>query len=282
MLKNNTLYFIWCGIYITLSWLILGATWRSFFITIVSYSISITIALSPIGEAILRLMEGARRPATKKEKEYLITIFNEVYEKAKAKDNRLSDKIQLYVTDKMYINACAIGKNTICLTRGAVEVFTEDELRGVLSHEFGHISNGDTIALLLNVVGNGIFTILIMIERLAFSLFELFGSLVSWFNIVIMISRMFFDFIVLVVLLIGEIILSINSRKNEYLADRFGYEIGYGEELIRVLYILQNTAIPSDMKLIDRLRQSPPHLAYRIEKLETAQDEEDEQTADEI
>ena len=44
----------------------------------------------------------------------------------------------------MYVNAFAIGRNTIAVTMGAIETFSSDELKGIIAHEFGHLSNGDT------------------------------------------------------------------------------------------------------------------------------------------
>jgi heat shock protein HtpX len=277
LLKNHKLYIIWCGIYITASWFILGATWQSFGITLLAYAISVSIALSPLGEAILRFIEGARRPATKQEKDYLLSLYDEVYESAKEVNKNLSPNIKLFVSDKMFINAFAVGKKTICLTRGAIESFSTEELKGVMAHELGHIARGDTIALLLNVVGNGIFTLIIFGLRLIIGVVNIFRNISPYLKFLTILTKLIIDLMVIIFLFIGEIILSIDSRKSEYQADMFAHKIGYGSELTKALYLLQSAPIPSDTKLLDRLRQRHPHLAYRIEKLETAEDEETEQ-----
>jgi heat shock protein HtpX len=269
---------IWCIIYICLSWLVLGGTWQVLIISVIAYGISISIALSPIGESILRFVEGTRHLATKQEKEHITNLFEEVYEEARFENPNLSPNIELFISDKMIINAFAVGKNTICLTKGAIETFTDDELKGVIAHELGHISNGDTIALLLNVVGNGVFTLFIMGIRLIRFAIELGTNSGSTWGIALKVTRLLIDFTAFVLLMIGEIILAIDSRQNEYQADMFAYRIGYGAELIKALYILQRVAIPPNTKLIDKLRQNHPHLAYRIEKLETAEDEEEMKT----
>lgn len=45
------------------------------------------------------------------------------------------------------INACAIGTSSgnsaVCVTRGAMDYLTRDELQGVVAHEFSHIVNND-------------------------------------------------------------------------------------------------------------------------------------------
>lgn len=54
---------------------------------------------------------------------------------------------EVFVLDEDGINAFAAGlKNkdaVICVTRGAVETLSRDELQGVIAHEFSHIFNGD-------------------------------------------------------------------------------------------------------------------------------------------
>ena len=159
-IKNNWTYILWTATYMLICFGILGGTAQAFFMTAIAYAISISLALSPAGEWILRVVENVRKPVTQQETEYLEEIFEEVYENAKIEDLRLRDDIQIFVTDAMYVNAFAVGKKTIAVTRGAIETFSSEELRGVLAHEFGHIAHGDTIALLLNVVGNGLFSIM--------------------------------------------------------------------------------------------------------------------------
>jgi len=90
-LLSNILYLLWFVIYFTVAWQIVGGDLRSFIIVSVIYAISITIALSPIGEAILRMINGCRRPATEEEKNYLLPLFEEVYESAKLAYPNLSN-----------------------------------------------------------------------------------------------------------------------------------------------------------------------------------------------
>ncbi len=165
-LAKNYVYIIWIVLYFTIAWYLLGADWNSFILVFFLYGISILIALSPVGEALLRFIEKVRPIRTKEEKEYLLPIFEEVYENAKEKDEKLNDNIKLYIIDNMYVNAFSIGRKTIAVTMGATQTFTQDELKGIIAHEFGHLSNGDTKALLLSTIGNGIFTILIFIIKI--------------------------------------------------------------------------------------------------------------------
>ena len=252
----------------------LGGTIQAFLYTMIAYAASIGIALSPIGEAILRLLEELRRPETREEIEYLNDVFGEVYGKAKLQNSRLSENIEVFIIDRMYVNAFAIGRKTVAVTRGALETFSREELKGVLAHELGHISHGDTIGLLLNVVGNGIFSVLIIFARLILFIVQLVISTIEEnfvFCIVFQFFRFMLEVFVLVFILIGEIILAINSRNNEYNADRFAGEMGYTEELCSALYLLQKISLPSKTPIIERFRASHPNTANRIERLEAMQ-----------
>jgi Zn-dependent protease with chaperone function len=72
---------------------------------------------------------------------------------------------ELYLLEKERgINAFATGHDVndavICVTRGAVELLSRDELQGVVAHEFSHILNGDVL-LNLRLLGwlNGILAV---------------------------------------------------------------------------------------------------------------------------
>ncbi len=278
-LAKNYIYIIWTMVYFSIAWLMLGADKYSFILVFFLYGISIIIALSPLGEVLLRFIEKVRPISTRKEKEYLLPIYEEVYENAKQKDTKLSNNINLYIIDNMYVNSFAIGRKTIAVTMGAIQTFSQDELKGVIAHEFGHLSNGDTKALLLSTIGNGIFSILILILKFIFIITDLIFSFmrIPFANIFTLIASFLFDVGVIVFSYVSQIILSVNSRKNELSADRFAFDIGYGEELMYSLYILQKISLPQNLKLIDRLRASHPNTAKRIEQLENLLDTHDEE-----
>lgn len=225
MLKSSWVYLLWFGVYFFLAWLVLGANSDSFTVVLIAYAVSIAIALSPIGEWILRLIEGARPIKTQAEREYLIPIFEEVYEDAQRVHTNLSPNINLYITDTMEVNAYAMGRTTIAITQGALKTFSPDQLRGVLAHELGHIAHGHTKALLLNVVGNGIFTIGVMIFRLVITVLQVFAGIFNTgiFDVILAFFKFLLNTAYVIVMYLGQIILAINSRQNEYQADSVVY-----------------------------------------------------------
>jgi len=280
-LESNILYIFWFLVYFTIAWLILGANQTSFIIVSIIYGTSVGIALSPIGEAILRLTEGCRLPATEEEQSYLIPLFEEVYENAKEFNPELNSDIQLYILDDMYVNAFAIGRNTVGVTRGAMNTLSADELKGVLAHELGHITHGHTKALLLSFIGNFFFSVIVWVLRVLLSIFQFAANVFAHFNVVGVVLSIFAfttnlleEISILVFVNLSQIILSLNSRFNETQADTFAYEVGYGRELISALYMLQRISMNGTVSLSERLKSSHPHIADRIRHMEQLENQD--------
>jgi len=278
-LKANALYMIWFILYFCIAWfvawIIVGIVIHSFIIVALIYMTSIILALSPIGEGLLRLMENCRPPATNEERNYLMPIFEEVYDSAKEIHPKLSNEIQLYIMDAMYVNAFAIGRKTIAVTRGAMKTFSADELKGILAHEFGHMAHGHTKALLLSVIGNLFFSAIVWVFKLLLSLIQFLTNVVTVFNILaIFLSitaffvRVYVNVLIFIFETLGQIILALNSRSNETGADTFAFEAGYGRELISGLYTIQKISINTGVGILERAKASHPHIAYRIGYLE--------------
>lgn len=128
-------------------------------------------------------------------------------------------KPELYIMEDSQINAFATGKNPdksiICITTGALEKLTKQELEGVLSHELSHIANYDIRFMSLVAVIVGLISIISQIFLR--SLFFGAGSNrneksnLIYFLIAIALA-------ILSPLIVALVQLAI-SRKREYLAD---------------------------------------------------------------
>jgi len=274
-LMHNFVYIIWFIFYFIMTRDILalmisdkeGCT----AMTVYGYLISAVLLLSPLGEHILRFANGIRRLETEKEKDYLLPIFDDVYEEAKKQYPILSKKIELCIIDAMHINAFALGRKTIAVTKGAVESLSEEELKGFIAHEIGHIFNGDTKAVMIVTIGNGIFSLItIALQKISYLIENfLYARGFLWWIIKTILYLCYIYFTSLV-----KITLAINSRTNEYRADKFAYTIGYGNNLKNSLYLLQGMCISDKATLVERLKHSHPNIARRIGRLEKFINEE--------
>ena len=182
-------------------------------------------------------------------------------------------KTKLYIIDHQAVNAQAIGKRTIAVTQGAIHTFSREELKAIIAHEMGHIYYGNSMAILLNTIGNGVFSILVLLFRLILIVLDLLQSpfekqtkgvirflldIVAW-----IVTSLEFVF-----LFIGNIILMGNSRSTEYKADKFACMVGYGREMKEALYMLQKMSLTDQLKIVERMQASHPRVSRRIMKIE--------------
>lgn len=265
------LYVLWFLVYFMATGYVLGGTWISYLVCAGLYIVSLSIAFSPLGEKLLRVFNHVRELDTKREREYLHPIFQEVYQEIAQHRHKLP-KIEICIIDSLTVNAIALGRHTIAVTRGAVETFSEEELKGILAHEIAHIDFGHTKKVLLNTVGNGIFSVFVIIMKGFLTLMDLFIVREQSINKAI---RFFIAFVRMLILIclflfvfLGNAILSLNSRNHEYIADQFAFRAGYGEELTEALYLLQKMSLGENMKLVEKIQASHPPISKRIRKLE--------------
>ncbi|HAQ39627.1 MAG TPA: hypothetical protein DCM73_01535 [Clostridiales bacterium] len=234
---------------------------------LILYTISLAIALSPIGERILRFQTGCKEIKREEYKKKIEPLFREVYQEAKKHNPSISDDIKLYMSGDEYASAFATGRKTICITKGFLK-YPDEYIKATLAHEFGHLSNKDTDFILLISVGNLIVTALFIIYRIIVAILAFLASIVIGDSVEILVA--FLIDIVLAAMMwiwtkIGIILVMYSSRKNEFLADKFSYDCGYGEGLAQVLDQFYETGAKG---LWANLISSHPSLDERIAKLQ--------------
>ncbi|MDO4814403.1 MAG: M48 family metalloprotease, partial [Gemella sp.] len=239
----------------------------SFFIAMILYTISLAVALSPVGEWILRKQIGAHEIKRMDYKEYFDPIFQDVYAKAKLADPSLPNDIKLFMSNDKSPNAFATGRKTVCLTEGIVDK-PVDELKAVLAHEFGHLSHRDTDVLLVVIVGNFIFSALITFLKVIITIIGFFLSLSERrFRYVITstLTVVTINFLMWAWTKIGTILIMKSSRENEFEADRFASNLGYGNALCA---LLDSFGTSDEKGLFALLASSHPDTNERIFRLQ--------------
>lgn len=285
MRKSNIPVFIYLVLNIFVIALILSLVidngnipfWKALLIGIVLYFVSLLIALSPVGEWILRLQTGCKKIQNDEQRNFIEPIFREVYDKARAQDPSISDKVKIYMNHDEAPNAFATGRKTICVTEGMLNMPVE-QIKATLGHEFGHLAHKDTDLILVVAVGNLIVSAFILLFRLAIDLVHLlfvfssvfvggsegvFGALISTVYHLAMTA-------VVVGLTwiwtkIGVLLVMKSSRANEYEADEFSFRLGYGNELCALLNSFSGTNANG---LFANLVSSHPDKDDRIARLQ--------------
>lgn len=271
-LKSNYVLILFYIFYLMLIYCLFPSN----FITILMvHIILIIIALTPLGEAIMRLINHANKIQTKEDKDYLYPIFNDVYENALIQNPKLSKNIKLFINNDKSANAFACANNTICVTRGAIYTFSKEELQGIFAHELGHLSNNDTRISMIFFIGNMLFVIVAFIVNIFYSIiYKAIKNREGKTQFVTKILNIFKIILSNIISFIVCSIFALNSRMCEYNADLFASNVGYGLELRDALNIFKSIDINSKMSIMERIYATHPNLDSRIahlEKLEQVQ-----------
>lgn len=205
------------------------------------YVLTVIISLSPIGEWTLALIAGAHEIKRKDIKIRLIPLLEVVFNKAKIQTPSMINSINLKIIHDSSPNAFAIGRKTICVTDGLLNL-SDDSIMAVFAHEVGHLAYRHTAIQLL--IGGG---------NLFISGCLLFVKVICWFVTAILgliagiVTRSFWVgaltslFMSLSSALIWlwtkfcMLFLMWSMRQNEFIADEYAYKLGFGNELARVL-----------------------------------------------
>ena len=166
--RSNVCILTYIALNLLLIWSILSAfTYEPQFLlySLAFYAVSLLVALSPVGELILRLQTGCRKIKRKDHEALIRPLFDEAYAHAKALIPEIPDGIRLYMSGDNAPNAFATGRRTICVTRGLLKLPPE-QIKAILGHEFGHIVHRDTYLLQGVVIGNLMVTIVVTITRI--------------------------------------------------------------------------------------------------------------------
>ena len=285
---SNICIFIYLLLNVVLIWSILSRFQfdiASLGTSLLVYAVSLLIALSPIGEFILRLQTGCKKIKREDHKQLIEPLFNEVYGKAKAIMPEIPDGIKLYMSADNAPNAFATGRRTICVTRGLLKMPPE-QIKAILGHEFGHIAHRDTYLLQAVIVGNFIVTFLVVVLRIVAIIATLFAEALTVTEssflgracraVFLLLAHLaiFVGFTVFMWLWtkIGILLCMKSSRENEYEADRFSSNCGYNKELIDAFETLAESS-EAPKGIFATLASSHPDFDDRIAKLQGYQKE---------
>lgn len=204
------------------------------------YAVSVAIALSPFGESILRFQHKCHAIEREDYRRRIMSLFNEVYAGAKREDLSIADGIELYMCEMAGSNAYAMGRKTICITRGLLNE-KDDVIKAVLAHEFGHLSNKDTDLILVISIGNFVITGAMIFIRLVLIVIGIFLAIFSALiggsegkcgviigSFMALISTGVMTAMMWIWTKLGLLLVAQTGRECEFEADSFARRLGYG------------------------------------------------------
>lgn len=253
-------------------------TWQGVLLGLGIYILSLFVALSPIGEWILRLQTGCKKMTDPDDIARFEPIFREVYARAKELNPELHKDVKLFINNSDVPNAFATGRRTVCVTKGLLK-YSDEHIKGVLAHEFGHLAHKDTDSILVVSVGNLIVTCIFVAIRVFGNIFmgiaefltavfsEGIGGVIAvlFMRFSRLISNLILALLMRLWTQIGVWLCMSSSRNNEYAADAYACKCGYGRTLAEVLESFGTEK--GEKGLFAALSSSHPDNAKRIEKI---------------
>ena len=237
----------------------------------VIYGASVLISLSPIGEFILCAIAGASPIARTDMQLRALPILDVVYARAKEKTPNLPKKINLWLIHDPAPNAFAIGRRTICVTDGFFNL-PDTEMMGLIAHEMGHLANRHTEIQLLIGGANIFITGFLLILKLVSWIVAAICGLVALFSRNLMtgcLIAVFGTLSVIAVIVWTRFCMAFlmwSMRSNEYIADKYAAEIGFGFELAKALDVICYSEPHNG--LLKALNASHPNVHDRVGRLQ--------------
>lgn len=237
----------------------------------------VTVALffaSRAGEWLLCVLSGARKP-TGSEAQKLLPVMQTVQKAFQRVKGASEWPLLLYVSDDNALNACALGKQTVIVSRSLLEMASAEELAGVIAHELGHLYYKDSRRLSMvygaSLVVGLVFAAFSVMHAILRVLERTFGSVGSLLGLIALIVNLFslaFRVVARAGCGILNLALLLVGRRQEYRADAFAHTLGFGAGLVSFLVQIKQDEKNSYCGLWLRLYSTHPPVMRRIGKIE--------------
>ena len=240
------------------------------------------IMATPVGDFIVGLFIPSRRQSLRDEKK-ISSLLQELQEAYQEKFGaRITPKIQ--ILDMPMIEGLAYGGRISAISTGLLKSASEEEIAGVLAHEIGHLHYRD-----------GFYNILYLVAGIPFFIFQYFllGAMFAAFGapeedkkdedgfggfvfmlIIFGLAAYFVPFFLALWFLGWPVIWMIKLIEHttkwpqEYKADRFAAELGYGPALISLFERIEDEDVRGQYGFLSKYAHSHPPTALRIDRLE--------------
>jgi len=235
------------------------------------------LGATKVGQRIASLFFHGRN-AVSREFRQIDPLINEVIESINKKHGTRYERknIKLIMVDDKTLQASAFGHSTLIVFTGILQTLSDEEIKGVLAHEFGHLFYRDSVfltVLAFSSIFTGIFFLpwntFIKSVRDAKAKGEDPGFMRK-----VLIALLFCFYLVPLIIdfIIQNLVrtyLLLTSRFVETRSDIFSAELGYGEGLIGYLEKIQMMT-SGNPNFFERFFTTHPEPMKRIDRLEKA------------
>ena len=214
---------------------------------------------------------GAKEIKRKDIKIRLVPLLEIVFEQAKERTPSMVNSIRLKIIHDQSPNAFAIGRRTICVTDGLLNL-TDEEIMAVFAHEIGHIAYQHSAIQLLIGGGNlfisGFLLIVKVICWIITGIFALVGISTRsfWGGLFMTLFGGLSTVLIWLWTKFCMLFLMWSMRQNEFVADEYAYKLGYGTILASVLD--RHMCSAPNNGLLRALYSTHPHSDDRIARLQ--------------
>lgn len=248
-----------------------GVTFGTAAPLVVCYIVTVLISLSPVGEWTLAALAGAKEIKRKDIKIRLIPLLEIVFEQAKERTPSMINSIRLKIIHDQSPNAFAIGRRTICITDGLLNL-TDEEIMAVFAHEVGHLAyQHSAIQLLIgggNLFVSGFLLVIKIVCWIIMGIFALVGISTRrfWGGLLMTLFGSLSAVLIRLWTKFCMLFLMWSMRQNEFVADEYAYKLGYGAILASVLD-RHMCSVPEN-GLLKALYSTHPHSDDRVARLQ--------------
>ncbi len=205
---------------------------------VVIYIVTQMIVVGVVGDKLLQGQSGCAEIKDRAILDRLRPIFDRVYADARAVSPHISDKVRFCMSEDEFPNAYASGRTTVCITRGLLDM-EDDQIEGILAHEFGHMAHRDTDESQVIWLGNIFISVFLSILGVIAMLFCAICSTKDGLEFMGKVGKALQAFIAITLInvwvMLGTMVCGMTNRQEEYDADRYAAELGRGPMLVSAL-----------------------------------------------
>ena len=183
----------------------------------------------------------------------------------------------LYICNDPTINAYAMGNSHIVVNTGTLDRLSDHDLIGIIAHEMGHLQHRHTMVSLCLCGMDSFSTIVCWGYRFILFLCRIFAwiPILNWFLVIFSYFIAWqYKLCIWLLRVPNNLITLFGSRRNEYQADQYAFEIGLGQNLLDSFHTMIAFYGNQKSGFFDSFWLDHPDLDKRIARIQKMMDKQ--------